>query len=259
MSIRILLVEDEAILVMEMSETLENEGYDVVGTANNGRHALEIFHQENVDLLICDINIKGDWDGIETVQRLIAVRPVPVIYMTALSDRETIERAKSTYPAAYIPKPYNLASLRISIEMAINNFALRSHSSAPDVWEPGRGPTLESRENPTRDSILRVDDHIFVKSNYRFVKITLSDILYMEADNNHTVIQASQQKLAIRQPLSAILDRLAMPRLVRTHRSFAVNLDRVDSFNDYEVRVGEFDIPLGRNYKESFLRYFDFR
>lgn len=259
MSIRILLVEDEAILVMEMSETLENEGYDVVGTANNGRHALEIFHQENVDLLICDINIKGDWDGIETVQRLIAVRPVPVIYMTALSDRETIERAKSTYPAAYIPKPYNLASLRISIEMAINNFALRSHSSAADVWEPGRGPTLESRENPTRDSILRVDDHIFVKSNYRFVKITLSDILYMEADNNHTVIQASQQKLAIRQPLSAILDRLAMPRLVRTHRSFAVNLDRVDSFNDYEVRVGEFDIPLGRNYKESFLRYFDFR
>jgi two-component system, response regulator PdtaR len=259
MSIRILLVEDEAILAMEMSETLENEGYEVVGTANNGRLALEIFHQEPVDLLICDINIKGDWDGIETVQRLIAVRAIPVIYMTALSDRDTIERAKSTYPAAYIPKPYNLTSLRISIEMAINNFALRSLSSTTETVDYSRGPTLASRENPTRDSILRVDDHIFVKSNYRFIKITLSDILYMEADNNHTVIQASQQKLAIRQSLSAILERLAMPRLVRTHRSFAVNLDRVDSFNDYEVRVGEFDIPLGRNYKEAFLRYFDFR
>ena len=259
MAIRILLVEDEAILAMELSETLENEGYEVVGTANNGSHALEIFQNEPIDLLICDINIKGDWDGIETVQRLIAVRAVPVIYMTALSDRETIERAKSTYPAAYIPKPYNLMSLRISIEMAINNFALRNHASAPETWVPGPGPTLESRENPTRDSILRVNDYIFVKSNYRFIKIILSDILYLEADNNHTVIQASTQKLAIRQSLSAILERLAMPRLVRTHRSFAVNLDRVDSFNEYEVRVGEFDIPLGRNYKESFLHHFDFR
>ncbi len=50
-----------------------------------------------------------------------------------------------------------------------------------------------------------------------------------------------------------------MPRLIRTHRSYAVNLDRVDSFNDYEVRVDSFDIPLGRNYKEAFLNHFDFR
>ncbi len=123
--IQILLVEDEAILAMEMSETLEMEGYAVVGTAANGRSALEIFQRTPVDLLICDINIKGDWDGIETVQHILAIRSVPVIYLTALSDKDTIQRAKQTFPAAYIPKPYNLTSLRISIEMALNNFAIR--------------------------------------------------------------------------------------------------------------------------------------
>ncbi len=256
-SIRILLVEDEAILAMEMSETLEMEGYEVVGTAADGRRALEIFREAQVDLLLCDINIKGDWDGIETVQHLMAVRPVPVIYLTAFSDADTIQRAKSTYPAAYIPKPYNLTSLRISIEMAINNFALRS---APSLAE---GPKLVKNDtlpgSPDRDSILQVEDAIFIKNNYRFVKITLRDIKYMEAENSYTIINTSDQKIALRMPLSGFLERLAMPRLVRTHRSFAVNLDRVDSFNDYELRIGEQDIPLGRNYKEDFLRHFNFR
>lgn len=258
-TINILVVEDEAILAMEMSETLENEGYNVVGTASDGPSALELFQKYIVDLLICDIHIKGDWDGIETVSRLMAIRPVPVIYLTAFSDKETLERAKKTFPAAYIPKPYNLINLRISIEMAINNFALRSKALAETLSSDHDEIVLNSRESPTRDSILKVDDHIFVKNNYRFVKITLSEILFMEADNNYTVIQTGGQKLAIRQSLSAILERLDMPRLIRTHRSFAVNLERVDSFNDYEIRVGEHDIPLGRNYKEEFLRYFDFR
>lgn len=258
-TINILVVEDEAILAMEMSDTLESEGYNVVGTASDGLRALELFQEHSVDLLICDIHIKGDWDGIETVSRIISIRAIPVIYLTAFSDKETLERAKKTYPAAYIPKPYNLTNLRISIEMAINNFALRSNPLRQAIATEPDEYTLNSRENPTRDSILKVDDHIFVKNNYRFVKITLSEILFMEADNNYTVIQTRDQKLAIRQSLSAILERLDMPRLIRTHRSFAVNLERVDSFNDYEIRIGEHDVPLGRNYKEEFLRYFEFR
>ena len=258
-TIYILLVEDEAILAMEMSETLEMEGYTVVGTASNGPRALEIFQQNPVDLLLCDINIKGDWDGIETVRQIIAHRPVPVIYLTALSDHETIQRAKLTYPAAYIPKPYNLTSLRISIEMALNNFAVRNSQVLIKKIQELDESSPDNRESLSRDTILKVDDQIYVKNNYRFVKIILRDILFLEADNNHTLIQTGGQKMAIRQSLSAVLDRLAMPRLVRTHRSYAVNLDRVDSFNDHEVRIETHDVPLGRNYKEAFLSHFDFR
>ena len=76
--IKILIVEDEPILAMELTDCLEEEGYDIVGTANNGRKALDLFMRQSVDLLLCDIKIKGDWDGIQTVHHLTAERPVPV-------------------------------------------------------------------------------------------------------------------------------------------------------------------------------------
>ncbi|GAB2765649.1 hypothetical protein GCM10027275_03840 [Rhabdobacter roseus] len=260
--ISILLVEDEAILAMELSDTLTAEGYLIAGVANNGPAALDIFQKENIDLLICDINIKGNWDGIETVQRVMAIRAIPIIYLTALADHDTLERAKQTYPAAYIPKPYNLTNLRMAIEMAINNFALRSSAASPaakpknpDLTEGTSG----TRETPNRETILQVNDHIFIKSNYRFIKIALGDILFLEAENNYTIIQTSTQKFALRQSLGNILDRLSLNNLVRTHRSFAVNLDRVESFNDYEIKVGDFEISLGRNYKDEFFHHFNFR
>ena len=95
---RILLIEDEFILASELAETLELEGYEVVLTADNGQEALDFYQENEVDLVLCDINIKGDWDGIETVIRLIAIKQVPIIYLTAFTDRHTIERAKLTFP-----------------------------------------------------------------------------------------------------------------------------------------------------------------
>ena len=134
--INILLVEDEPILAMDLADRLEEEGYRVVGIANNGRKALKLYQTNTVDLVLCDIVIKGDWDGIETVHQLLAKRSVPIIYLTAMTDRETLERAKHTYPAAYLNKPFQLASLRNAIELAIHNAAERpvvALASAPAI------------------------------------------------------------------------------------------------------------------------------
>ena len=131
--IHILIVEDENILAMELSDCLENEGYYVVGIANNGRKALDQFCHQRVDLLLCDIVIRGDWDGIETADRLTAEHPVPIIYLTALSDTQTLERAKRTHPAAFLTKPYQVVSLRTAIELAISNF---SHHYARPTASP---------------------------------------------------------------------------------------------------------------------------
>ncbi len=123
--VNILLVEDEPILAMDLADRLEEEGYRVVGIASNGRKALELYQTNTVDLVLCDIVVKGDWDGIETARHLLAKRPVPIIYLTATTDRETLERAKHTYPAAYLNKPFHLSSLRNAIELAVHNAAER--------------------------------------------------------------------------------------------------------------------------------------
>ncbi len=250
--IHILIVEDEGILAMELSDSLEADGYFIVGIANNGLKALDLFHRQRVDLLLCDITIKGEWDGIETVRRLTAERPIPVIYLTALTDRETLERAKQTYPAAYVNKPYQLASLRTAIELAIHNFTQRARP------EPATAtPPPAERGSRERETILQINDHLFIKQNYQFVKINVGDLLYLEADNVYTTLVTANRKYVLRLTLSGILERMNLPGLVRIHRSYAVNIHKVESFNDAELSIGAQLLPLSRSYKEDFLQRFN--
>jgi two-component system, response regulator PdtaR len=249
---KILIIEDEFILASELCETLESEGYEVPFIADNGQEALDFFKDNNVDLVLCDININGDWDGIETVTRLIATKQVPVIYLTAFTDNETLERAKQTFPAAYIPKPYHITNLRMAIELAINNFAVKFQPNIKLLKD-------DKSELQQKEMFLQVNDDIFIKQNYQFVKFPLNEILYLEADNIYTNILTLHRKYAIRLPIGNVHERLPMKNLVRVHRSFVVNINRIDSFNDYEVTIQGHKVPISRTYKDEFMKHFMFR
>ncbi len=249
---KILIIEDEFILATDLSEILESEDYEVVFIADNGQDAIDFYQENEVDLVLCDISINGNLDGIETVGKLIALKSAPIIYLTALTDTETIERAKKTFPAAYIPKPFNIINLRMAIEMAINNFAFRANSPTLKIIK-------DDKEITQKEVILQVNDAIFIKQNYQFVKFPLSEILYLEADNTYTTIITSQKKYALRQTISNVLERLAMKNLVRVHRSFVVNINKIDSFNEHEITINNIQIPLSRSFKDEFMKQFMFR
>ena len=249
---KILIIEDEFILASELAETLESEGYEVVLTADNGQEALDFYQENDVDLVLCDININGDWDGIETVTRLIAIKQVPIIYLTAFTDKETLERAKLTFPAAYIPKPYHITNLRMAIELAINNFAVKIQPNIKILKD-------EKPENHLKEMFLQVNDDIFIKQNYQFVKFSLNEILYLEADNIYTNINTTNKKYVIRQSIGNVHERLPMKNLIRVHRSFVVNINKIDSFNEYEVIIQGHTIPISRTYKDEFMKHFMFR
>ncbi|GAB3333423.1 hypothetical protein GCM10027299_40930 [Larkinella ripae] len=252
--IQILVIEDEAVLAMDLSDTLEEEGYYVIGIANNGRKALEFFKTQRVDLVVCDIQLKGDWDGIETIGQLQAIRSVPVIYTTALSDKTTLDRAKHTLPSAYLTKPVHTSNLRIAIELALHNFA-HKQDSAPQE-EVVELNTILEKDSPSRETILRIDNLIFIKHNYQFVKILLEDILVLEADGAYTTIVTNDRKYAIRLTISTLLERLSEIQLARVHRSYAVHIKKVEGFSDREIVVGKHVIPLGRQYKQAFIQQF---
>ncbi|MCR5887244.1 response regulator [Hymenobacter sp. J193] len=252
--IQILLVEDEAVLALDLCDTLEAEGYAVVGPARNGPRALELFGQHRIDILLCDIHIQGPWDGIETARRLLAERPVPVIYLTAMADKDTLDRALTTTPAAYLTKPATTAGLRAAIEVAFHTFA-RQVAPAPAA----ESAPLPDRETLSRESILQLDDHVFIKHNYQFVRVPLADILLLAADNTYTTLVTPTRKYALRLSLGAVLERLHFVQLVRIHRSYAVNIQRVEAFSETEATVAGQAVPLGRQYKEAFLQHFHFR
>ncbi|MVM28504.1 response regulator [Spirosoma sp. HMF4905] len=253
--IQILVIEDEAVLAMYVSDLLENQGYEVVGTADNGREALTLYQQNRVDLVLCDINLKGDWDGIETIQNIIRFKPVPVIYMTAQTDKETVERAKQTYPAAYLTKPVRPDNLQIAVDLAIHNFVLRKVSASPDL---GHKTTTTEKDHHSREAILKIEDKVFIKHNYQFVSINLDDILFLEADNTYTTLVTKSQKFALRLTLGNALNRLDFSDLVRVHRSFVVNIKKLKGFNEREMFIESFTIPLSQQYKEDFIGHFAF-
>jgi DNA-binding LytR/AlgR family response regulator len=248
--VNILIVEDEGIVAMGLEEFLESENYCVVGIVDNGIDALEIIKTKPVDLVLLDIEIKGEWDGIETAKQIAAQADIPFIYLTAYSDKKTIDRAKETFPAAYLTKPYSPANIRIAIEMALHQFSVRKGPVA-------KTPITEVTGKPGTDSILYFNGAIFIKQNYRFVKINLSEILYLQAENNYTNLVTSEKKFLFRTTLQLILRRLNDDRFMRVHRSYAVNMEYVTGFAEDSVSLGEEVIPISPKYREEFLGRFD--
>lgn len=241
--INVLIVEDEAITALDLSEGLRQCGYDIAGVADNAGAAKALFEEKDVDIVLMDIQLKGEKDGVDTVMELMKTRKRPVIYLTAFTDAATVERVKRTYPAAFLTKPYHVDNVRIAIELALHNFAA------------GKEPDQPVRQ-ADREPLLRLNDSLFVKMNYRFVKLPLSSICYVEADNNHAHLVTSDKKYVVRLSLSQVLESIRWERLIRIHRSYAVNIDAVSSFTEQEVTVNKDILPVGRQYKEAFWRQF---
>lgn len=115
----ILVAEDEKIIALDISNTLRRLGYNVVGVASTGREIMEITERSKPDLVMMDIMLEGDMTGIEAAQILSQKYSLPVVFLTALTDEATLQKAKTTNPFGYILKPYDEKSLHSAIEMAL--------------------------------------------------------------------------------------------------------------------------------------------
>ena len=116
---KILIVEDEGIVILHISKALENLGYIVAGVANYGDEAIIKATEIRPDLVLMDIVLKGTVDGIEAADKIRAILNIPVIYLTAHADEGTLQRAKVTEPFGYIVKPFRERDLQIAIEFAL--------------------------------------------------------------------------------------------------------------------------------------------
>ena len=115
----ILIVEDEIVVAVDIEERLKNIGYDVSGIVTSGGEAIERLGRNSIDLVLMDIGLKGDIDGIETARRIRDKSAVPVIYLTAYADEKTLARAQVTEPFGYLLKPVNEKELHSTVKMAL--------------------------------------------------------------------------------------------------------------------------------------------
>jgi DNA-binding response OmpR family regulator len=115
----ILIVEDEGVVALSIKAALTKMGYTVVGIAVTGSEAIALATEKKPDVILMDIHIKGDIDGIQTTEKINAIMDVPVIFLTAYADDETVSRAIKTGSHSYLVKPYNPRELYSNIEFAI--------------------------------------------------------------------------------------------------------------------------------------------
>lgn len=115
---RVLIVEDDALLAIIETRMIEHLGYTVIGSVNSGQRAIEKVQDEDPDILVMDIFLKGELDGIETMQEIRKESSVPVIYLSGSEDPEYPKKAKAVNPVGFLGKPISRPKLAAMLEKA---------------------------------------------------------------------------------------------------------------------------------------------
>jgi two-component system, LytTR family, response regulator len=238
--LRILIVEDNSLVAEDISASLVDLGYLVVGKVKSGQAAIDNARENTPDLIVMDINLNGEMDGIEAAAEIQKFAKLPIIYLTAYADDKTYNKAKTTNPYAYITKPFDEKDLSRAIDLAIHCFARQSK----DV-------RLESM-----DSHYIINDAIFVKIDKRYIKIPVSSITYLEAQGSYTKLHTDDDEYLLIMNMHSFESKIQHPNLMRVHRSFIVNLKKVKSFDNNYLIIGKLSITISKQYQQEFKSKF---
>ncbi len=119
---RVLIVEDDPLTGTALASALDRQGYEVVGLATTGEEALSSFRERTPDIVLMDIRLERGTDGIETSRKILAKHRVPVVFVSALEDENTLNEAKRVTPYGYILKPFNFGMVHAAIQVALRLF-----------------------------------------------------------------------------------------------------------------------------------------
>ena len=236
---KILIVEDEMIIAANISMQLSNLGYDITGIIPRGEEVLVHIESNLPDIILMDINLKGDLDGIEIATLIQKHYKIPIIFLTANADESHFNRAKVTNPYGFISKPFKKLDLQRAIELAIiriqEEYALEKNIEVSAV-EP-----------------FILSDCIFVRSHDKMIKVCVNDVLYIEAERNYCKIHCKDKDHLLVMTLKDIEEKLTSQHFLRIHRSFIVNISHIDEIATSHVVIAKKAIPLSAELKKQLL------
>jgi len=243
--INVLVVEDESIVSKDIQHSLKKLGYNVVGASATGEKAIELAGSEKPDIVLMDIMLKGEMNGIEAADTIKKKYLIPIIFLTAYADEATLSKAKITEPYGYILKPFKEIDLHTTIEMAIYK-----HSKEQEVVKE-RDLFYSIIENKEGNK-----DFIFVKSNSKLVKLKTQDIFYIEALKDYVVIHTLDTRYTIHSTMKDIDSKMGSEDFLRVHRSFIVRIDKIATIEYPNLTLESIDkiIPIGGSYREELTK-----
>ncbi|GMQ30165.1 LytR/AlgR family response regulator transcription factor [Algoriphagus confluentis] len=234
---RILIVEDDMIIAANISLQLSKLGYEVTGIESRGEDAINHALQNRPDIILMDIQLKGGINGIDAAKEIQEKASIPLIYLTANSDDASFQKAKETKPYAFISKPFTKLNLERTIELVVEKIK------------------EDSDEEKNSNSLIEsLDDRIFIRNNGKLIRLMLDDILYIEADRNYCNIITTNQNYLIVSPLNTFCQKMESKDFLRVHRSYVVNIRKLDAVADSHLEIKRKVIPISKMYKEDLMR-----
>ena len=244
-NVNVYIVEDESIVAKDIQNSLKKMGYNVLGISNNGPDAIKNIVDLEPNIVLMDIMIKGNMTGIDVAEIIKKEYNIPVIFLTAYADENTLSKAKITEPYGYILKPFKEVELHSTIEMA-----LYKHKKDTEVQKERDFlySLIENKDEATKDIL-------FVKSNSRLVKVNLKDIYYVEALKDYVVLNTQSARYTIHSTMKDIEKKLDNGDFIRVHRSFIAHIDKIQTIENQTVVLEENKkvIPIGGSYREELL------
>lgn len=215
---KILIIEDEAIIAEHLKILLKSLGFHYFETAHNKEDGLLKLNSFNPDLVLLDIRMKNELDGLEIAHSINENNKVPFIFITAHSDAKIIDKAIETKPAAYITKPFKNPDVFAAINIAIKN--------------------ITNIPNPT----------FSFKDGYDEVFIDVNTILFVKSDKNYIDIICESSKYSLRNSLEWFSQSIESDKFMRIHRSYVVNISKISKLTSNFVEISQNQIPVSRKY-----------
>jgi DNA-binding LytR/AlgR family response regulator len=228
---KILIVEDEKELAQNLKELIEALGYEVPGVFDRGTLILEYLKKCPADLILMDVMIIGELDGIQLTKEIKALYDIPVIFTTAFSDQGVLERISHIPYEGYLLKPFSMQALKSGIFLALNKL----------------GGSEKNLEKQNKQSIK-------IRDKGYLVPVPYSDVLFLEAYGLYSKIITKSKTYVLRGILKDITKDLPDKQFIRVHKSFTINLDKIQSLNGKEIVMqDDYVIPLRRGFYKQLL------
>lgn len=213
--IKVLIVEDSGLIAEDIAARLKNHNMEVIGIYAQGEDAIDSLDEAVPDLIIMDIRLAGAMDGISTAQVINENFSIPIIYLSDHVNKDLIERARKTFPASYLQKPFNEGELVRVLEIAFTNWQQRTERNS---------------------NILR--NQIFIKEGQSYVKLAYSDIIYLQAERAYCNIITESKTYLQSNNMSYVHAQLNHRDFIQVHRSYVINANRISEIEGNIIRLG---------------------
>ena len=225
----VLIVEDEPIIADDIALSLESLGFEIDQIVASSEEALNQLKVKQPDIVLLDIKIKGKEDGIRLGHHINQKYQIPFVYISSLYDQNTLARAKATNPSGYIVKPFKETDLKVTIELALSKNTIKPEAASSEEL------------------------NLFVKHAGAMVPLDFSSVTHIEADDNYSVFHTADQKHTVTHTLKEIDSKLSDKGFCRVHKTFIVNLQKIDRIEQSVLFIQETMIPIGKAFRKPFF------